>query len=468
MSTKVNVKRFLALYLPWGLATLLQSDPVLSYFIAWAGSFFIFFITLSGWIVPLPTDLSLGGQLMRPIFLVHIIFAGYTCCTSIFYFFDLLGYQQFSRINDYYLPNAENLRITSECQRYYCLGHAALASGILCFMKYPVKHKYILRSEDISNLLFYFAIIALPVSVLFLKIPGLAQFANQFSSLSFIAGTLALAFAIPKRKVINTIICLILFFSNFYSALTSGFKEPIILSVLILGVFLYPNYKKIVLATFIPALLALFILLPTFANVIRANSWTGDTSADEATQLALDAAIKGDEQTNDTNWSFFAYRLSEMDMFTKFVATTPSKNDYYHEVLLKQSLWAVIPRLFWSGKPNTEDLVMQRVYDAEVVSPYAKVSAKPAFIVDAYLSFGGAGVWLFMFIYGAAAQLISLKAEQLFGGYLLGTALIFTGLFQSFWRGLSLEFFINTIFWSYVSMLIIHRIFISKKILEAD
>ena len=45
------------------------------------------------------------------------------------------------------------------------------------------------------------------------------------------------------------------------------------------------------------------------------------------------------------------------------------------------------------------------------------------------------GVAVFLFIYGAVAQLISIKAEELFGGYILGTALIFSGLFQILWRG---------------------------------
>src|SRR5206468_1486574 len=101
------------------------------------------------------------------------------------------------------------------------------------------------------------------------------------------------------------------------------------------------------------------------------------------------------------------------------------------------------------------DLIMQRVYDAGVISRAAKVSAKPAFIVDAYLSGGALAIFIFLFIYGAIAQLISQKAETLFGGYILGTALIFSGLFQIMWRGASFEFIINTIFWSYITMLII-------------
>jgi len=109
---------------------------------------------------------------------------------------------------------------------------------------------------------------------------------------------------------------------------------------------------------------------------------------------------------------------------------------------------------------------MQRVYDAGVVHRGSNVSAKPAFVVDAYLSFGGVGVFAFLFLYGALAQLISIKAEKLFGGYLLGTALIFSGLFQIMWRGLSFEFIINTIFWSYISMLIIQKIMVMTNVLK--
>ena len=109
---------------------------------------------------------------------------------------------------------------------------------------------------------------------------------------------------------------------------------------------------------------------------------------------------------------------------------------------------------------------MQRVYDAGVINSGSNVSAKPAFIVDAYLSFGGVGVFVFLFLYGAIAQLISTKAEILFGGYILGTALIFSGLFQIMWRGLSFEFIINTVFWSYISMWLIQKILLVTKVLK--
>jgi hypothetical protein len=466
MKNKLAIERVFILFVPWLLSLALSSNYELSYFIAWLGSFLILFLTLTGWVKPLPDDLTVAEQLMRPIFLVQIIFAGYMACTSIFYFMDALGYQDFKKLT-YVLPDQARIQLSAECQRFYCLGHAAFVTGILMFMEYPRKQTYRIEKQKIANLLMNFAIICFPVSLVFLKFPGLSQFYNQLSTLSFIAGTLALAFAIPLKKITNTLICLSFYGFNFYEALISGFKEPIILSVLVLGIFLYPSYKKLVAVIFIPALLILFMLLPTYNAIFRQNAWSGDEGANEAGQEALDAALNGDagDQT-ESNWDFAVYRLSEIDMFTKFVQSTPQNINYYGLTLVKQSAIAIIPRFFWPSKPNTEDLVMQRVYDAGVVYRASSVSAKPAFIVDAYLSYGSLGIFIYLFLYGAVAQLISIKAEKLFGGYTLGTALIFSGLFQIMWRGLSFEFLINTVFWSYITMLIIHKIFMTTNILE--
>jgi hypothetical protein len=463
-NNKLALERIIVLFIPWAFASLLKSDYELSYMIAWLGSFLIFALTLTGWIRPLPEDRRIAEQLMRPIFLVQIIFAGYMACTSIFYFMDALGYQNFEKLGQT-IVDRERLQYTAACQRYYCLGHAAFVSGILVFMDYSVKSKYYIEKHKLANLLMMFAVISFPVSIVFLTLPGLSQFYYQLNSLSFISGTLALAFAIPLKKPANTLICLAFYSFNFYQALVSGFKEPIILSVLILGIFLYPSYKKLVAAIFIPLLLLLFTLLPTYNRIFRQNAWSGDTSADEATQLAIDAALNSDEN-DDSNWGFLVYRLSEIDMFIKFTQSTPKSVDYYGLTLVKQSGAAIIPRLFWPSKPNTEDLVMERVYDAGVVYRASNVSAKPAFVVDAYLSGGTFGIFLSMFLYGAVAQLISMKAEKLFGGYVLGTALVFTGLFQIMWRVLSFEFLINTVFWRYITMLIIHKILTTLKILK--
>ncbi len=459
------IGKFIILFIPWGISLFFESLPVVSYFIAWLGSFFIYYVTLTGRIRPIPDDRTIAEQLMRPLFIIQIIFAGYMCCTSIFYFLSLLGYEYLHKVNSVLAIDEDAIKLTAQCQRYYCLGHAAFVSGILMFMKYPVKQKYYIEKEKLANLLLLTALITFPVSALFLRIPGLSQFFYQFSALSFIAGTLALAFALPLQKITNTLICLALYAFNFYQALTSGFKEPIIISVLVLGIFLYPNYKKIVTVVFVPAIILLFVFLPAYVSSFRQNVWSGDETADDATQIAFDAALNKDAEDN-TNWGFLVYRLSEIDMFTRYIKSTPAQVDFYGTKLLGQSAIAIIPRIFWPSKPSTEDLIMERVYSAGVVNRSSNVSAKPAFIVDAYLSYGAIGIFIFLFAYGAIAQIIALKAEKLFGGYILGTALIFSGLFQIFWRGLSFEFLINSVFWSYISMLVIFKVLRSRNILK--
>ncbi len=461
-----DIAKFAILFIPWAISSLFESLPIVSYLIAWLGSFFILFITLTGKIKPLPDDRGVAEQLMRPIFIIQIIFAGYMCCTSIFYFLNIMGYNYFQKINNLTLVDPISLDITAQCQRYYCLGHAAFVSGILFFMKYPDKQKYHVEKEKLANLLLMVSLISFPVSLFFLRIPGLSQFYQQLSSLSFIGGTLALAFAIPLKKMGNTLICLALYVFNFYQAFISGFKEPIIISVLVLGIFLYPNYKKLVTIIFVPAIILLFVFLPAYVNSFRQNAWSGDETAEDASQIALDATLNNKDVIDDTNWGFLVYRLSEIDMFSGFVKSTPEYVDFYGDQILKQSAMAIIPRVFWPSKPNTEDLIMERVYNAGVVYRGSSVSAKPAFIVDAYLSWGAIGVFIFLFAYGAVAQLIDIKAEKLFGGYILGTALIFSGLFQIMWRGLSFEFLINTVFWSYITMLVIFKILRSRNILK--
>ena len=73
MNKKNDLSKFAIMFMPWALAEVFQGVPTVSYFTAWLGSFFIFFVTLSGKIKPIPTDRTLAEQLMRPIFIVQII-----------------------------------------------------------------------------------------------------------------------------------------------------------------------------------------------------------------------------------------------------------------------------------------------------------------------------------------------------------------------------------------------------------
>nr|WP_121274066.1 hypothetical protein [Pedobacter schmidteae] len=453
MNNRVFNDRYVLLFIPWVLACLFSDYPAFSYLLAWMGSFYIFYISLTGRVKPLSADRDFAGQLMRPIILVQLIFAGYMCCTSIFYFLDVLGYVDFIKADISYLVDEKRLHLTAQCQRYYCLAHASFISGILIYMRPGPSPTYSYRSADFSGLIFRIAVIAATASYLLSFADGFSQFSHQLNTLSFIAGTLALAYAIPEPGIWRTFFCLLIYAINFYHALISGFKEPIILSILILGLFLYPAYKRTVVLIFVPLLLSLFTLLPTYNRIFREQAWSAEVASDQARDLALEGAFNF--ENDDSNWPFLTYRLSEISMFTKYVQSTPGYTDYYGFDLIQQSIVAVVPRIFWPSKPLTEQLVMERVYEAGVVSRNSQVSAKPAFVVDAYLSGGAFGIFICLFSYGALCQLIANKAEELFGGYMLGITLIFTGLFQVFWRGQSFEFLLNSVCWSYISMLMI-------------
>ncbi|MVN20616.1 exosortase Y-associated Wzy-like protein [Mucilaginibacter arboris] len=469
MRNPIRIERFFVLYLPWIFSWILSSFPQSSYLVAWSGSFFIFLITMTGWVKPIPADRNLGEQLMRPLFLTQLIFAGYMCCSTIFYYLDTIGYENFHLLNHLFKPDPKKLILIAQCQRYYCLGHAVFVSGILLFMNYPVKKKYILQTVNLADLLLYIAVITVLVSAFFAFVPGLEQVSTQFTALSFIAATLALAFAIPLQQLPNIIISGVLFLFNFYKSFLSGYKEPIIVSLLVLAIFLYPVYKRTVTFIFVPLLLLIFMVLPTYNQVFRQNAWSGNLSAEAASKIALNAAFDNSEEVKYSNWGFLVFRLSEIDMLIKYLQTTPKTVDFYEMKMISQSVQSLIPRVFWPNKPNTEDLVMKRVYNAGIAAEGMNVSAKPALIADAYLFEGGIGIFLILFLYGVVAQLIALKAESLFGGYILGTALIYSGLFQFLWRGLSFEFLLNSVFWSYITMLLIARfLFIIRILKKAD
>ena len=192
------------------------------------------------------------------------------------------------------------------------------------------------------------------------------------------------------------------------------------------------------------------------------------TDADTARAKSIDNIINNDNLIDDLqndNWAFLVGRLSEIDMFIRYTSSTPYFIPYYKTELVENSIKLIIPRFIWGEKPDVEQLVMTRVYNAGVVNRTSLVSAKPAYIVDCYLSYGKIGIVIGLFLYGFVAQKISQISEVWFGGYLLGTAVIFAGLFQIFWRGNSFEFLISAVFWSFITMIILQALLKARGIL---
>jgi hypothetical protein len=452
-SSGFNGKYFL-LYLPFLLSLVLSGDAVTSYFVAWTGSFFIFFLSFTNKIKETHAGVSMADKIFRPLFLTQIIFAGYMSCSSIFYFLDLLGYEYFTKIA-YKTTDPYELALAARCQGAYVLGHAAMVNGLLVFYTSDITSKYKFSVSNLPAFFLKFALVAAISGFVCSKVGGLAQLAGSIEGIAFVAATIGFAISIPMKKTGLIAIAGLIFAINLLRALTSGFKEPVIVSFLMLGLFLYPFYKKLILTTFIPLMLLLFTVLPTYVNTFRAQTGNAGQDAEAAKAEALE---KVREQMNgdglaETNWAFLTGRISEIGMFTQYMESREQTGNYYGFEIVGQTLIALVPRVLWSGKPVTENLVNVRVVENGILQEDMAVSAKPQYIVDSYLSFGLFGVWLFLFLYGALAQLICNRSEQLFGGYLFGVAFVFTGMLGSLWRGNCFEFIFNQIFYGYLTLL---------------
>jgi hypothetical protein len=447
-------KVLILIYVPWVISLMVQIDPIVSYFVAWLGSFFIFYWTLFSRVKFIPHDLPLSKMVMRPIVLIQLIFAGFMCCTSIFYFMDHLGYEYFNKISIIPFQVNEQTYIIAKCQRMSLLAHAALVTGMILQIKqFPViKHKLNL---NLDFFLIWLCVVCYILGGITSRIPSILQFSFGLINISITCSAYVLVRGIVQKKTGYILFGGGIFLFNFLASTLTGYKESVIINVIILSFLLYPYYKRLILTIAIPTIYLLVYILPTFANIVRHESWSGEKTAEEARRQAFDAVVNANEQIDETNWNFLTGRLSEISMFTLFVKHIPEERDYYGFEIAQNSILAIIPRAFWPNKFITEKISMQRVYEAGVANQGSTVSAKTRPVVDGYVSAGFIGVFISIFLYGWITQWLCNKAEEWFGGYELGCIVIFNAIFQQLWRGNNFEFLLNNIVYGFISMYVI-------------
>lgn len=452
----------ISLYIPWILAELFSAAPDTSYIIAWLGSLFIFYQTwFSSYRFILP-DLPRHKQIMRPLFLQQFIFAGFMCCTSIFFYVDTIGYRYFEQVHNYTSEAVFDIQnLIAKCQRYSLLGHAALTTGILIIQKNLLyKLPEYKPPPNISSEVWIIRIGAttLGASLFIQMVPGLEQFAIGLYNVSLFCGAVLFVNGIRKNQLRFILWGGSIFIFNIIKSTLSGFKEPILINFIILTCLFFPYYRKLVLTIAVPLFVLLFYSLSIYTNVFRQHAWQGEASAEEARTEAFGTVLEEYEEDpmQQSNWEFLTDRFSEIGMFTQYVESTPEQIPFYYTEILQNALLSVIPRALWKDKPHTETLAMERVYLADVIDRRSNVSAKTRPVVDGYLSGGGIGIFLYMFLIGAFSQLLNNKAERLFGGYHIGSIIIFNGFFQLLWRGEAIEFLINSVFWSFVAMMVLY------------
>lgn len=462
-------KVLILIYVPWLLSIAVQINPIISYFVAWAGSFFIFYWTLFSRVRFIAHDLPFSRQVMRPVVLIQLIFAGFMCCTSIFYFMDHLGYEYFTRISILPFKVNEQTYAIAKCQRLSLLAHAALVTGMIVQIKqFPViKHKLNL---NLDFFLIWLCVASYLLGGATSQFKSISQFSYGLINISITCSALVFVRGIVQRKKGYMFFGGGLFVFNFLASTLTGYKESVIINVIIISFLVYPYYKKMILTLAIPIIYVLIYILPTYASIIRNQSWSGQKSAAEARQEAINALLSNEAPIiQENNWTFLTNRFSEISMFATFVKHIPKERDYYGIEIFKNSLLAIIPRAFWPGKFVTETISMQRVYEAGVVYSGSNVSAKTRPVVDGYVSAGLIGVFIAIFFYGWITQWLCNKAEEWFGGYELGCIVIFNAIFQNLWRGNNFEFLLNNIFYGYLAMYAIFWILKrSNTIIELD
>ncbi len=455
--SKINSRRHLLLiiHLPWCAAEIFQYHASLSYFIAWAGSFLLFYWTLFSPFRFLSADRPRAQQIMRPIVLIQLVFAGFMCCSSIFYVVD--------QLNNAYDPPIELL---SKCQRLSLLAHTALLTGIILLTKtQPAVHYQ--NTKQGGNLWIVLSLAAFTAAKLTDLSPVIIQFKYNLLCLTIFSAAYILILGLVKKNLKYLTFGSIAFGINLVGSTLSGYKETMIINFIILAFLAFPYYKKTVLLLAPPCIYLLLYILPTLTTIIRLQTWKGNKSAEMSRSLAWQTLSSGDDSNEIklSNWEFMTNRLSEINMFSKFIAHVPQYHSYYGLKILMDSFYALIPRAFWKEKPITEQLAMERVYEAGVAERTSSISAKSRPVVDGYLSAGIPGVYLSIFIYGLLTQWCCNTAEKWFGGYEPGCMLIFNSIFQQLWRGNNFEFLLNNMVYSFVLMSLLFLILRKTKIL---
>jgi hypothetical protein len=450
--------RYIVLFAPWLLATLLADYPIVSFAVSWLGHFFILYIVFSQRINPLAFPVTIKEQVLHPLILNQLLFCGFSGISSIFYFLDVNGYYFLEKL-PYKTPDPDLIRQTAVVQSYYVLAHAALVIGLYSFInraRKPQTWRVVLGKYPSISLLLVSGL-AFAMRFAILNFEPLRQVVPMFDGLTLVSIVMSMALAIKEKNVIILSIVTPIFVTFIINAVLSGWKEEMLVPFLLLGFFLYSYFPKTVLIIAPFFAYIYFVYVPTFNAVFRNLNWVKGEDKTIAYQIALSETLNAEgEDIGSNNWEFFAYRLSEMDMFVRFTKVVPDKKPYYGLALPLQGLASIVPRALYKEKAHTEQQVMRRVYDSGIVDAQSSVSAKPAFVADCYLAGGILGILIGCFCLGSIISFITRQLDEWYGGYALGTGLMYNAIFNELWRGNCIEFVVALMFWGFVVAYLLH------------
>ena len=438
------LSRLAILFIPSLIGLLFRDAPWLSLAWSFAGSGLIAGVALTRWFRE--SSESALDRPLRPVLMVHVFFLGLHGFGGIVHALDVAGYTlrgwegpQYG-VDPYYMAAAQQLML---------LAHAATTAGMkLVGFRYPAP-AYTAHGIRAARLLMLSAA-SVGAAILLQRVPGFSNIAAKFGELSVVVLLVALAFPFPGRTFQTRLMTVGLVAFNLYSQAISGWKGDALWTMLALGGMVYPRFRGRVVAAGCGFLLFWALFLYPFGAALRPMAWYEGVEQQRAVQLSIERAMTMSmSERMDGAWTMLAGRANELYQFRRYLEWVPAQHPYFKFEICDEALVALVPRLIWTEKPDLERLAMERVYQAGVVGRHSNVSAKSNFYQDAYLSFGWIGVAVFCVFLGALMMLVSRACERFFGGYVIGTCLVYTALFgHNFHQPLTFLFFVGAIWGS--------------------
>ncbi|HWW40851.1 MAG TPA: hypothetical protein VNZ46_16155, partial [Pedobacter sp.] len=227
-----KIQNLLTIGLPWLISLVLAHHPVLSYLIAFSGSGFIFYYTLfSPWKYT-SKDEAQGLQIMRPIVLIQLVFAGFMCCTSIFYFADHLGYKYFEPIKGNFTISSQTFLI-AKSQQIALLGHIGLVTGIQYQTKTLLqKYQCTMSLAPLLTRLYFISFLG---TVVLNHYPSFLQIKYYLLHLSACCVSYLFVSGILRRKLLQAIPAGAALSLQLLNATLSGYKESLLVSLLLIS-----------------------------------------------------------------------------------------------------------------------------------------------------------------------------------------------------------------------------------------
>lgn len=444
------ISRIAFLFFPALFGWTAIEDPGVSIVWSLVGSLFVAAVAQTTWFRQVDDDAPITHRLLRPVSMYNLYFVGFHVVGGACYALEAAGYS----LSGYEAKALQDdLALVAEAQRLMLLAHTGMIAGMkLVGLQYK-RAKYIIPFIPPFGLI-VISVFCFTLGSVISTIPTLHHLGQLILAISGTAIVLDIGLSVRRQHFVNGVLSLTLLGLHLVRQVLSGWKGLALYTMMMLGVLLYPLMPRRVIVGGLAFFLFWALFLHPFGLALRPLIWTQEIQQEEATSISMEHALNMSlEERLEGVWTLMTSRANELSQFQKYILQVPAVRPYYQFELVRESLIGAVPRILWPEKPDLEGFAMQRVYEAGVVFERSDVSAKSNFYQDAYLSGGGPAVVLACILLGMLIMFISHLCEQLFGGYDIGTCLIYTSLFGvAFNAPTNFLYFVGTIGTSIVTM----------------